>query len=646
MKRDRVKFYSPRDITNGISLEKAEQIIKKFDDKNKYSDFNDIIEFYNIKCFFEHDIYLVKWTKEDRTELTNKTKDFMKHIGKLFRSITAVNLLQIFNDVDSEYTEDFWSLINKLEVYNNFTSAVLNEIFKTSNFRIYEVLQQQKITRHFGAKLREYILSDCKNAELILDKYAVQQDHRFLNLHFPLELTNDDMGKLILQYIHSNSINPNYLTIIGNMQSTKEFSIPYTTILEAKREYKKYVEEHFKNNKGFEFGVEVWFNNEQSEVKLADYRSGKLKTSYSTTWIKENLDFPTLLNNFIYLFEFTDLQCRSLHTHKEQYLGVLEKHLGIKGRNEYFTGIAFQQTQALSILQMISYRNLLQNLNIRMEDIFQWFFTNYLGEEFGITNFRISMPSEQSTALEKCRMIATEIEGILKQYFLFVEYGHIDHELLQIYSTHLFYKDVKSNLTKKYLYGKGDIYHLATYYFFSDQCMLFYIPRIERRYDTFYELLSHEKVYLYDYLQYESDLSWLIEQGFLSVGNDNSIQMDIKRVNLLKELYENEAGCLNYLRKFEDVIVWMETRNMVEYETTLFSRPEQDYLNYLMNRSEFSNGLDLRNKYLHATQPISDEIHEKDYNIFLTVLVLVIIKINEEFCLQQKKVDSINPEVE
>ncbi|TSA23396.1 hypothetical protein D4R71_08685 [bacterium] len=59
-------------------------------------------------------------------------------------------------------------------------------------------------------------------------------------------------------------------------------------------------------------------------------------------------------------------------------------------------------------------------------------------------------------------------------------------------------------------------------------------------------------------------------------------------------------------------------------------------MNYHLNKSAFNDSLDLRNKYIHGTQPNDsgdDEIHKYNYMIFLKLFVLIIIKINDELCL-------------
>ena len=75
---------------------------------------------------------------------------------------------------------------------------------------------------------------------------------------------------------------------------------------------------------------------------------------------------------------------------------------------------------------------------------------------------------------------------------------------------------------------------------------------------------------------------------------------------------------------------------MLRLENSLFSKPEQDYLNYELNKSTYSNGLDLRNKYAHSTYPEDERVQFTDYIRLLKIMILVVTKINEEFCLKEK----------
>ena len=79
---------------------------------------------------------------------------------------------------------------------------------------------------------------------------------------------------------------------------------------------------------------------------------------------------------------------------------------------------------------------------------------------------------------------------------------------------------------------------------------------------------------------------------------------------------------------------------MYPYSNTLFSKPEADYLNYVLNRSEFSNGLDLRNKYIHDTNSLKEEVFYNDYYLLLRILVLIALKIQDEFFLREEQMNA------
>lgn len=79
----------------------------------------------------------------------------------------------------------------------------------------------------------------------------------------------------------------------------------------------------------------------------------------------------------------------------------------------------------------------------------------------------------------------------------------------------------------------------------------------------------------------------------------------------------------------------MEKENIVFFESSLFSKPEQDYFNFFLNKKEFTNGYDLRNKYLHGTQANPEDIqqHEDAYFIYLKLIVLLLLKIEDDLII-------------
>ena len=100
-----------------------------------------------------------------------------------------------------------------------------------------------------------------------------------------------------------------------------------------------------------------------------------------------------------------------------------------------------------------------------------------------------------------------------------------------------------------------------------------------------------------------ADVQWLIDNSYIYEDEQGFLKNHEDVIWVVDELYFNEVLSYNHLdeNKQKAIDILLE-KGILKYENTLFSKPEQDYLNYILNMSEFSNGLDLRNKYLHGTQ--------------------------------------------
>lgn len=397
----------------------------------------------------------------------------------------------------------------------------------------------------------------------------------------------------------------------------------------------------FDENSGMLMETIVSFSESQHEEVIIKLEGQAITAKYSIQWIKNNRDFPTLLNNFIYLFEFVDLEMRCTLVNKFNQMGVFERFIFTSSQNEYRKGIAFDRSNVLSLLQITGYYNELFSIGIRLEEVVEWFFQKYLSSEFGAHNFKVTLPSTNSTWLEKCTNIMPAIESVLKQFTLFVQEGQIDFELLEIRSEHLIYKDIPSLVDRKYVYGTGEEFKIATFLLFSDQSGLRYDDKKEKSYDNCFELLCNEKYKLTDYPDYcVSKINWLIEHNYLAINEDEFIIFrDKLLIIILKDLYFNEViSYWKYPKYGRKIIDELEIKNVIEFESSLFSRPEKDYINYFLNKSQFNNGLDLRNKYSH-TQFKSDDnekMHNQNYMIFLRLFILSTIKINDDFIIDDE----------
>lgn len=105
-------------------------------------------------------------------------------------------------------------------------------------------------------------------------------------------------------------------------------------------------------------------------------------------------------------------------------------------------------------------------------------------------------------------------------------------------------------------------------------------------------------------------------------------------------LYDNDVLCLKHCDEFRDVIEELISNGDIVTASRLFSRPESNYLNYMLNKAEFSNGLDLRNRYAHGTYSKDENSQARDYFDLLKIMIMVLLKIKEEFELQYNSKDN------
>ena len=647
---ERIKFYSINDMVSGENLIRIKEIVDNFDENKKDYNINDIIELYNITKYVDTECYKkykLNWSEDDISKIKDVIKKYKGIIARYIKSISNENITTKYMEIQDDYydyREDFFELLEKYKTYENISECIFSELLHTPKVFLEYILRNKSMTYYHGNAIRERFYEDSEYAEIILDYYEAKHTGDIKTLYFPKELTTDDKEKIIKNYIDSENPNLNYLRLINNIQNRDELSISDKTRLASIKKTKIENDKLFSNSAGIEYGAEVRFSKSQRDVVEFTKEKHIFKYSYDIRWIHENTDFNTLLNNFIHLFGYVDRQMRITLISKESELGTTEKFLGVKSKNEYEIGMTFNIKNMLSILQIIAYYKELNKINIRLEDIIEWFFKTYLPEEFGIQNYFGKMPSKDSTYYEKCKSILPEIDYILKQFNLLVEDGIIDQELLEVYSTSILFESVKSLIDTKYIYGndKSQEFNNICYYFFSDQCLLHYTEKYRnKRYTSFYELLLKENVKANDYSGYsERLLNYVIDNGYVFIDSDDYIRVKDKRmITILNDLYNNEV--INYWKyplKYREKMDELIEKDMLLKGSTLFSKQEQDYFNFYLNQRSFNNTYDLRNKYLHGNKLKDDDenTHYNNYMLFLKLIILIIIKINDELCAKEE----------
>lgn len=639
---DRIKYYSPTDLAGGYNLEKAEQVILSFDNNKDYG-INDLLEFFNIHKYFDNKVYLTKWDDDYIEELKSVVNQMKRKVYKFFNTkISDNNIISIYQEVHVQYKNDFFELFSNCMSSMNISEEKMVQLLQCERLHIRDVLEYKALVTRYDSIIKEYLINHInESVELLIGKYYIDEKV-YDKLNLPLSLTLKNKEDMILEYIESEHANLNIIRIIAKIKSNKDsIVVSDKTKLKAQKRREELEQKLFKkSNATIEFGFGVSIDENQDESSIITSEGNNTNYSYSGKWIKENKDYSTLLNNFIYLFNYVDAYYRIDLVNKKCYSALFES-LNLKVLKSYSPNQTFNSKSIIANMQMAAYYNYLNKNNIRLEDIVEWFFEKYLKKEFNVDNYIISMPSANSNYFEKCKSVLPEFDLILKEFKYYCEDGVIDQDLVNISSTHMFFQDIPSLNNKKYIYANQlDDTILIQHYFFSNQCLLSYNPITNKSYNSFYELLRSIKMKYSDYSIHEQKIvDWLVDKELLLIDNNYIKIRNKPLINIYADLYFNEV--INYWRypkQSRDIVDSLLDKNIVYSENTLFSKPEQDYFNYYLNMSEFIDGFDIRNSNLHGSQ-VGDrksDIHQNRYMIILQLLILIIIKINDDFCIRSE----------
>ena len=635
---ERVLYFGENDWCYGMGLERIEKYnIPSFDEIS----INDAIEYYQIERYFSDGARSKDWNDNEYNGYKKKSYALYKLCLRFFNSISSKSIVKEYESVISEYHSAFWELFNKCSLYESISDNAFEEIINSGNIPPHDIFDKKAIVDRYGEILKKYILSHFGLIRIVISAY--EQDHSpRKKLYLPEPLTPEETVEYISLYIDSDDANYHELESIMNMSYSNRFPITDEIRLKAKKRIEQIIENIPEENKVSFGGVAVTIEEDQDEEIKGCLKGTDLYYSYSKKWLLDTLDFPSILNNFIYIFEFADYrQMRSTLTNKSANEGAVEKIHKSDLDYIYNCNALFKIKNRLAQLQMHRYYQFLLDNDIRIEDVLHWFFTSYLQKEFNCPEIRISFPSRDSSYLEKCSTICSAFDSIIKQFSVFVRTKEIDFELINMSSGSEKYEQVKSLVDGKYIYGIGKEYEWLTHVMFSDQCTFAFVKRIydlNHSYSSFYDLLLNEDVYLSDYRENERPSFFhLKEKGLISIGSNERISLGEKTKTLiLKDLFDNGViSRRHFSNEFDSAFEEWIDEGILNEGNTLLSKQESDYFNFILNHSKFRNGFDLRNKYSHGNQQVvlNENEHKSNYYIFLVLFVTLAIKINDDFCL-------------
>ncbi|REC97507.1 hypothetical protein DEU35_1998 [Microbacterium sp. AG157] len=635
----RVRFYGVHDLSTGWQLPRVVEVVEHFDPENPPADTVDVLELFNVEQYLTENILPSDYSAAQRSDAMAKLPQIRGVIARHFSAINEGNFAEQIAGVDWQFRDDLLELLGRHGAFKRCDGqTVLNELQKI-RMHVGQMLAHQALVKAYDADLTTLLLSTPANAEILIRKHIEGSSRS--PIFTPSSLSTAQSRGLIASYLDSEEANLNFVRLVRDARTIAAIGLDAKLKLQAKRRHEEMTKKFFEENNAIKTGYGVGLSDDQDEpvrAEMNDDDGWSVQYTYSVAWLEDTLDEPSILNNFMHVFEFVDDQALLTMPSYANQIGAIEGLFGSKGKDDYATGSAFGMVDSLTFLRLHIYVRFLESKNIEIEKVIQWFFESYILEEFGAANFSFT-PSAQSTSyLTRARQLFAEMESIASQFDLYAQEGHLDRDLLAIGADQVRYKSIASLVADKYAYPvDGSTVSIVIFQLFSDQSPIHYISE-DLNADSAEELLTTENVSYDDFRPDQRHVvDFLIENGAIEKVGSRILITNRARLRILRSFYDREAVNISHLSTAgKEEIKSMAEMGWVTVESTLLTAPEGTYFNYMLNTLEHGNGPKLRNKYLHGTQAngATENEHAIAYTRALRLLIAIVIKINDDFCSQ------------
>lgn len=653
-----------------------ERLIELANSINLETDYDliDILEFHNILKFFINKNYPQELSEQQVKDakakiyqivppfFKNETKeDIINDFKYMFDPKNIETLEEIDKkikggtlDRDSEkdyvlqYREDYLECFEKYNLAEKLDEDSLGEVLQDTELPIHILLKTNYFIQNYPQLMKNLFLKNSNNIELLLNNYTSDFAGNKTKYHIPENITKEEMYQFCLDYIDSDFSNGNYLILIEQgIQGIKELNIDGKLKLKAKKKNEEIEKKLFYNedgtfvNSGFSQKIVVHTKKEDYDNEIST-----VKALIETDWLKDNKEPETLLNYLMCLEGFfTSNRILNLCTFPNYEASVFERLLGMKSQKHYEISHSFSIKNRLLLLSFQVIETFLKKeLDTRVEDLIDYFFTEYSVKNFQVNWLSLDFAKQDEKMSIQTKNLFTVEEHIRKQWNLLVEENEIDKDLFELETTPRI-ATLKSFLDKKYIYANRknkDVLRFLNL-LFSDQSRITYINE-DLTDENFFILMLKNNINKSDLLNFQhQDIDFLIEKNIISIDEDGFLYITVKqltRIAIFSNIYK--FGVIHYYHALDNSMILklqqyeideMITEEVLTFENTLFSKPETDFLNYILNNSEFDNALALRNKYLHGS--VVDDNYT-DYLYSLIILVIYLIKINDELILNEE----------
>lgn len=635
-----IKFYGWNDFATYSEAEKVRSCIKdiledKTDDKVGVVK---ILEWVNVQKFIkgENNVFEIS-----RTDIDVVLKIFQKKIPIFFNELPQSNLEDILREIPNIYLDDFLANFSIYKLANKFPEQIIFDVFTEELVPTYELLKHKYFSESYPNFMKDRILSNSKVIETLLMQVLERSRIEFFT---PKSISKNEWEDLLIKYISEEDANLNFVRLLQNSITVPKFHFQVTSEVKvlAKRKCREIEEKFWENevNTSQSIPIIVCNNRKEYEESLKNIASPAYIGLVDKDKILKNSNMEDLFNYLAFeMGLFSKHNILTLPRYKNIELGVFERYMEASTPKTYKIGSIFELKEHFSLAMLNIFRSIIENeLDTSLEEIVCWYFNHHIRTKFKTVFLPIDFLSKTESVANRNAKIFSIEENIRKQYLILTEKGTISKD---IFNETLIQKIISlpSKIKTKYIYLNNTEDNIwMEHQLFSDQSEIIYIDN-EKKGKTFDDLLLKNDLTIEDFHDYQKPIvKRLIDINIIREEKSGGILKfkNIWEISVLKKVYYNTVFSYYYANTNEhNSIDSLLSRKILKAESQLFSVPEAEYMNFIMNTGDWDDGYGLRNNYQHGGVYYDNNgAYGREYLLGMLILITYMVKIDEELDLQ------------